>query len=143
MIPNMKITRGNDNEGVIFRCSRFYPGPLQTFDSFYLRLVVAKMDECLKKAAEGRKLSISLGNLAYSGEVSQQLLQFSEKMEKVYRNLQALGEDKFQDTKLVQKNVAIINDKLEWFTKAEARFQNVAFQPFQGFYFINRNSWFQ
>jgi len=101
------------------------------------------MDECLKKAAEGRKLSISLGNLAYSGEVSQQLLQFSEKMEKVYRNLQALGEGKFKDTKLVQKNVAIINDKLEWFTKAEARFQNVAFQPFQVYDFINQNSLFQ
>lgn len=63
--------------------------------------------------------------------------------EKVYRNLQALGEGKFKDTKLVQKNVAIINDKLEWFTKAEARFQNVAFQPFQVYDFINQNSLFQ
>ena len=85
---------------------------------------MAKMDDCLKKAADARRLSISLGNLAYSGEVCKELLEFSTKMEKVYRNLQKLLNDKVEDESKYKGLLAIINEKLEWFTKAEARFGN-------------------
>ena len=85
---------------------------------------MAKMDDCLKKAADARRLSISLGNLAYGGEVSKELLDFSTKMEKVYRNLQKMVNDKSTEESKFTGLLAIINEKMEWFTKAEARFGN-------------------
>jgi len=98
--------------------------PYHSLHLFLPRLAMAKMDDCLKKAADARRLSISLGNLAYSGEVCKELLEFSTKMEKVYRNLQKLLNDKSTDESKFHGLLAIINEKLEWFTKAEARFGN-------------------
>ena len=46
--------------------------------------------QCLKKGAEGRKYSICLQSLEYSGDLANQLMSFSNKMETVYRHLSDL-----------------------------------------------------
>lgn len=83
---------------------------------------MAKMDDCLKKAAEGRKMSITLSSLEYSGDLSKQLLAFSEKLEKVYKNLQDLRGRKVSDESAYQKFFQVMDEKLAWYTKAEAGF---------------------
>ena len=87
-----------------------------------LRLAAAKMDECLKKGAEGRKFAISLESLEYSGDLAKQLYTFSAKMETVFKCLQELRVRKASDPQLFQKHFAIIDDKLAWYSKAEAIF---------------------
>ena len=78
------------------------------------------MDECLKKGAEGRKYSISLQSLEYSGDLANQLMSFSNKMETVYRHLQDLRSRKVTNQKAYEKHFMIIDEKLAWFSKAEA-----------------------
>ena len=84
------------------------------------RLVAAKMDDCLKKGADARKYAIALGSLEYSGDLSKQLLAFSDKMEKVFKILQDLRSRKVTDEGAFSKYFRIIDDKLAWYAKAEA-----------------------
>ncbi|CAK9000504.1 unnamed protein product, partial [Durusdinium trenchii] len=49
-----------------------------------------KMEECLKKGADGRKFGVSLESLEYSGDLASKMLEFSKKMETVYKKLQGL-----------------------------------------------------
>ena len=83
------------------------------------------MDDCLKKAAEGRKQSITLSALEYSGDLSSQLLAFSAKMEKVYKNLQDLRGRKVSDQSAYEKFFQVMDDKLAWYAKAEAGFTTI------------------
>lgn len=48
------------------------------------------MEECLKKGADGRKFGVSLESLEYSGDLASKMLEFSKKMETVYKKLQGL-----------------------------------------------------
>lgn len=84
------------------------------------RIVSSKMEDCLKQGAEGRKLSIMLQNLEYSGDLSNQLMAFSCKMEAVFKHLQDLKARKVDDPKAFRKHLAIVDEKLDWYTKAEA-----------------------
>lgn len=78
------------------------------------------MDEALKKGAEGRKHSISLANLEYSGDLSSQMMQFSQKLETIYKKIQGLRNRKVEDPKEYANYFAILEDKLAWYEKAEA-----------------------
>lgn len=77
------------------------------------------MEECLKQGGEARKHSISLGSLEYSGDLSDKLMQFSKKMETVYKHLQNLLTSKSKDEKTYQHYYRIADAKLEWYVKAE------------------------
>eukprot|EP00434_Breviolum_minutum_P010385 symbB.v1.2.009160.t1/scaffold578.1/size184707/1 len=78
------------------------------------------MDQCLKKGADARKSAISLGSLEYSGDLANQLLNFSSKMEHIYKLLQDLQSRKVEDESQYTKHFAIVDDKLQWYDKAEA-----------------------
>lgn len=78
------------------------------------------MTDALKNGAEARKHSIAIGGLEYSGDLVQKLLAFSSKMEAVYKCLQDLKIQKQSDESLYEKHFKIIDEKLAWYTKAEA-----------------------
>lgn len=78
------------------------------------------MEECLKKGADGRKFGVSLESLEYSGDLASKMLEFSKKMETVYKKLQELRSSGSTDEAQYEKMFSIIDSKLEWFTKAEA-----------------------
>ena len=84
-----------------------------------LRLLAARMDDALKKGAEARKSAIALGSLEYSGDLSKQLMQFSDKMEKVFKILQDLRSRKISDPDQYAKYFAILDEKLQWYDKAD------------------------
>jgi len=84
------------------------------------RLLASKMDDALKKAAEGRRYAISLSSLDYSGDLSSKLMAFSDKMEKCFKSLQDLRSRKVGDEKQYAKFLAVIDEKVMWYEKAEA-----------------------
>ncbi|CAL1156194.1 unnamed protein product [Cladocopium goreaui] len=84
------------------------------------QLLASKMDDALKKAAEGRRYAISLSSLDYSGDLSSKLMAFSDKMEKCFKSLQDLRSRKVGDEKQYAKFLAVIDEKVMWYEKAEA-----------------------
>ena len=87
-----------------------------------LRVLAARMDDCLKKGADARKSAIALGSLEYSGDLSKQLMQFSDKMEKVFKILQDLRSRKVSGPDQFAKYFAILDEKMQWYEKAEVFF---------------------
>lgn len=79
------------------------------------------IQECLTKSGDARKLSIALGTLEYSGDLSSQMLEVSAKLEECYRKFRPMVEQKSQDVKAFKKIFDVVNAKLAWFVKAEAR----------------------
>lgn len=86
-----------------------------------MRLASEQMDACLRKGADARKHSISLGTLEYSGDLSSQMLLFSQKMGKVYKVIQDMVTRKVQDELAYKKYFAIIEERMAWYEKAEVR----------------------
>ena len=78
------------------------------------------MDSCLKKAADACKHAISLGGAGYGGDLSTQLMNFSSKMEAVYKLLQDLTARKVSEEEKYAKHFQLIVDKIAWYEKAEA-----------------------
>ena len=78
------------------------------------------METCLKKAAEARKHALSLSGTGYGGDLSTQLMNFSAKMEAIYKILQDLTARKVMDEESYMKHFKIITDKTGWYEKAEA-----------------------
>ena len=78
------------------------------------------MEECLKKGAEGRKFAIALQAIEYSGDLANQLMNFSAKMEKIFHHLQDLRKRKVTEESAYAKHFKIIEEKLSWYEKAEA-----------------------
>lgn len=66
------------------------------------------MDGVLKKGAEARKYGISLQSVEYSGDLSQDMLKFSSKMENLFLALQDLNNRKVEDPAAYQKFFKII-----------------------------------
>lgn len=106
------------------RMSRYILSPPECWPTTYtatcLRLASDRMDECLKKSAEARKFSISLSTLEYSGDLVSSLQKFSVKMEQVFRLLQDLVGRKIEDEDQYKKHFAIVDERLQWYEKAEA-----------------------
>ena len=94
--------------------------PLQSFHHVLPRKVQAKMDDCLKKGGEAHKHAITLSSLEYSGDLSDQLRAFSSKMEVLYKHLQKMIKEQVKEPKALHKFFVIIDEKLAWFSKAEA-----------------------
>jgi len=78
------------------------------------------MQECLKKGAEGRKYAVAIGQLPYSGDLANQLLNFSTKLESVYGKMSELCSRNVKDAKSYRKYIQILDEQLAWFVKAEA-----------------------
>ncbi|CAK9111496.1 Uncharacterized protein SCF082_LOCUS51754 [Durusdinium trenchii] len=97
-----------------------------------------KMEECLKKGADGRKFGVSLESLEYSGDLASKMLEFSKKMETVYKKLQELRSSGSTDEAQYEKMFSIIDSKLEWFTKAEVPLFRIL-QWLQGGYLMNHS----
>ena len=79
------------------------------------------MEECLKKSAEGRRFAVALGSLEYSGDLSKELMTFSNKLEKVFQKMQELSSQGTKDEQVYLKFFQILDDKFKWYQKAEAR----------------------
>lgn len=79
------------------------------------------MSECLSKSSEARKYSIALRDLDYGGDLAAKLMAFSSKMETVFAKLQDMRKRKVSDEKPYNNLFKIIDDKLDWYTKAEAQ----------------------
>ncbi|CAK9025439.1 unnamed protein product, partial [Durusdinium trenchii] len=77
------------------------------------------METCLKKAAEARKHALSLSGTGYGGDLSTQLMNFSAKMEAIYKILQDVTARKVMDEESYMKHFKIITDKTGWYEKAE------------------------
>lgn len=82
------------------------------------------MDQCLSKGASARKYAISLKAIAYSGDLADQMMQFSAKMEAVYQKLADLVSRDVKTESAYRKYFGIIDDKMQWYEKAEAGCSN-------------------
>jgi hypothetical protein len=84
------------------------------------RILNDKMEECLKKAAEGRKFGVALSSLKYSGDLAKEMLGFSDKLEHVFTKMQEMRNQGIDDESRYEKYFAILAEKFAWYTKAEA-----------------------
>lgn len=82
------------------------------------------MMECLTKAGDSRKLSVSLGTLEYSGTLPEDLLKFSETMETTYRSIRALVKVNSTDPKAYKPLFDVVKERLQWFAQVEAGFSH-------------------
>ena len=75
--------------------------------------------EILRDSTEARKTSITLTNLNYGGDLSDQLLKFSKQMELVYKKLAVL--QKKEGVELEMKQILRwVDKKNPWFKQAQA-----------------------
>ena len=78
--------------------------------------------EVLTKAADARKMALSLKNVQYGGELLQQLMSCSSKLETLHGKLQDLvsrsGEG--ENEPKLSKLMALAEGHCNWFTKAKA-----------------------
>ena len=73
----------------------------------------------MSKAAEARKMGISLKNVQYGGELVQQLMKASAKMETVHEKLADLVTRNSDDETKYKKMMDIAEDHIKWFEKAK------------------------
>lgn len=85
------------------------------------RLVKSRMSECLSKSSDARKYAIALRNLDYKGDLATKLMEFSAKLEKIFAKLQDLRKRNVSDPDAYEKYFAILDEKLDWYQKAEAQ----------------------
>ena len=78
------------------------------------------MQKALGESAEFRKLAISLKAVEYGGELTEQLLQNSGKLEKLYESYIDLKNRKVTDNTLYQTTLDSATAQLKWFEKAKA-----------------------
>ena len=82
-------------------------------------LLKGKAQELLNTAAEARKKSISLSQVQYAGELSAQLLELAESMEKLFKTAQACLSNSANDS-ICNKLVKKMLEKEEFWDKAKA-----------------------
>ena len=85
-----------------------------------LRQACDEMQVALAKSGDGRKYSISLEALEYSGDLAKQMMDFSCKMEGVWKALQGLVSKKVEAPEQYRKQYKTMQDLMGWFEKAEA-----------------------
>ena len=78
------------------------------------------MAEVLTKSADARKMALSLKNVEYGGELLQQLMSASSKMEKLHEKLNDLISKGIDDDAKYLKLVDIAVDHMKWWEKAKA-----------------------
>lgn len=89
-----------------------------------LREVKEAMDESLAVGSDARKMSVALGTVEYSGELTTQLMEASECIEKLYKKMGALkktDEGKvFEDPGKAKKYLEEVKGRLKWLASAKA-----------------------
>lgn len=81
---------------------------------------LAKKTEVLKSATEARKYALSLKHLNYSGELVQQLMTYSKKMEKLFETMTDYdSQANIPDAKW-QSIIKQIASQAKWYEQAEA-----------------------
>ena len=77
--------------------------------------------EVLKCATEARKYALALEHTSYSGELVKELMEFSSKMESIYKKITALSSQGVTDEERYQNLLDVISAKMTWYKQAEAR----------------------
>lgn len=80
------------------------------------------MSECLSKSSDARKYSIALQNLDCGGDLATKLMEFSKKLETLLNKLQDLRKRGVNSEDAYDRYFKILDDKLEWYQKAEAQY---------------------
>ena len=84
------------------------------------RKVVDMMEPILSQGAEARKMSLALKHVAYSGELTNQMMAHSQSLESIYETCQNLvATDEPDDSPKFAKLVNKVNSKTAWFEKAK------------------------
>lgn len=78
------------------------------------------MADVLAESVAARKKSMSLGSVNYAGELSSQLLQHAERLEKDYKSLQRATKEGSMTETSYQACLAQIQKRRLWYTTAEA-----------------------
>ena len=78
------------------------------------------MDSVLKQATEARKLGISLQNIQYCDQLSEQLLRHGKELEALYQVMQKLVACPDTSDKKFKKAVHLATEKMAWFEKSKA-----------------------
>lgn len=78
------------------------------------------MGEVLTTSAEARKMAISLKHVEYGGQLLQQLMQCSKKMETLHERINELITPDVSDDGRYTKLVDVANEQLKWWEKAKA-----------------------
>ncbi|CAK8985935.1 Uncharacterized protein SCF082_LOCUS342 [Durusdinium trenchii] len=78
------------------------------------------MKEIMDESVAARKKSMALGSVNYAGELSTQLLEHAEKMEKRYKTLQQALNTGVTDQGFFDKCFRVISKERKWYTSAEA-----------------------
>lgn len=77
-------------------------------------------DEVLTRAAEARKMAISLKGVEYGGELVNQLMNSSAKMESLHGNINGMLVANSTDDTKFKKMISIGDAQLKWWDKAKA-----------------------
>ena len=78
------------------------------------------MADMLAESTQARKKSMTLGSVAYAGELSAQLLDHAECLEKNYKQLQTALANNVEDRTFYQKVFRAVDRKSAWYSSAEA-----------------------
>lgn len=78
------------------------------------------MDAILSQGGEARKMSLALKHVAYSGELTNQMMTHSQAMENIYAECQDLIAKNEEDEKPFKKIAKKFEAKNTWFEKAKA-----------------------
>eukprot|EP00435_Cladocopium_sp_Y103_P052579 s3204_g16.t1 len=70
--------------------------------------------EVLKCATEARKYALALEHINYSGELVKGLMDFSSKMENIYKKVTSLANEGCNDQDRYQNLLDVISDKMAW-----------------------------
>ncbi len=86
------------------------------------RLAHEAMQDVLSKSAEARKLALSLKHVEYGGELVDQLMAASAKMETLHGKINDLVVRKVDDDAKYKKLVSCSQAQTDWFDKAKVWF---------------------
>ena len=79
-------------------------------------------DVILSQGSAARTLSLALKHVAYSGDLTDQLLNHSKVMESLYDKTCAALASEDPEDKMFRKILKLFAEKKAWFDQAEARF---------------------
>ena len=85
------------------------------------RLGTERLPEVLNQASRARCKSLQLKEVEFASELSVQLLDFATAMEKLHTQLQTACKDPTNPDKTIQAYLKKLDQKSQWFVKAEAR----------------------
>ena len=85
------------------------------------RKAAAILSDILTKSADARKMALSMKHVEYGGELLNQLMSSSSKMEKIHEKLNDMVTRNVLDDSKYLKLCDLANNEIKWFDKAKAR----------------------